>query len=68
MKCYKIRHIPTGEFVAANTWTVNKLGKIWNKLNHVKSHIKPYSRKGPYKDGNYELVEYELKEIGSTPI
>jgi hypothetical protein len=68
MKCYKIRHIPTGEFVVGTTYARNKLGKIWNKLNHVKAHIKPYSRNKPYKDGDYELVEYEMKEISSTLI
>lgn len=68
MKCYKIRNILTGKFVAGSTWTTSSLGKIWNKLNHVNAHIKPYSKNTPYKDGNYELVEYELKEIGSTPI
>lgn len=69
MKCYKIRHIPTGRFVAGNTWTTNSLGKIWNKLSHVLSHIKSYRQDNPsYKDGKYELVEYEMKEIGSMPI
>lgn len=69
MKCYKIRHIPTGEFVAGNTYTRNKLGKIWNRLNHVKAHIKPYVRHTSlYKGGDYELVEYEMKEISSVLI
>lgn len=70
MKCYKIKHIPTGLYVAGNTWTNNSLGKIWNRFNHVQSHIKQYSKNslGIYKDGNYELIEYEMKEIGTKPI
>lgn len=60
MKCYKIRHIPTNTFVT----------KTWNKLHHVQSHIRLRTKRPPhvYGDGNYELIEYEMKEIGTKPI
>lgn len=76
MKCYKIREISSGEFVVGDRYSTNKTGKIWNKINHVKSHMKRFLTNWnnnelvyqPYKGGGYELVEYEMKEIGSTPI
>ena len=76
-KAYKIRRRFDGLFSTGGmSPSFNKIGKVWKKLGHFKSHlaqIRPYRDSGigqnfgkEYKD--CEVVEYEMVETTAYPV
>ena len=72
MIVYKIRRKTDGLFSTGGLRTkFSKVGKTWNKLNHVNSHIAMLiegKTKSPQVYDDCELVEFEINEINTTPI
>ena len=70
MKLYKIRHKETGLFSTGGVRpSYSKIGKTWNSMTHVKSHLKQYDtmiHQYPDYIKNTEIVTYELKEVNTS--
>lgn len=64
MKLYKIRNKETGLYSTGGSiprWT--KVGKSWNNLAHLNSHLTAYySRPYHAEYNNSEVVEFEVTE------
>ena len=69
---FKIRRKSDGLFLSngGNYWTFNKFGKVWKKINHVKSHLTNNYQKDLYAENwkDLEVVEYEIKEVSRKDI
>lgn len=68
MKFYKIQRTDTGQWMqSGGAWTNKEdTGKVWKKLNHVKSSITnaKYNKRfvSPESFPDVEIVVYEVKE------
>jgi hypothetical protein len=71
MKFYKIRNTKTGLYSTGGVWPRwSKLGRVFNTIGHLKSHLNPFRNdefmKEAYKEA--EVIELETIENWIIPV
>lgn len=67
MTIYMIRHKGNKKFSRGGQWPIfRSVGKIWNTLGHIKTHLRQKSYGIQTKIQDWEVVEFDITEVKAT--